>query len=91
LADEKYQLLNTNPRHLSLHLKRVGRFWSCRVGLQHRTLGVDVEGGILWFWIVTPSMIGSSARLRLLVVASGIVLRMVKSHLTFHDIKSQRR
>lgn len=35
----------------SLQLKRVGRFWSCRVGLHHRTLGIDVEGGILWFWI----------------------------------------
>ena len=51
LADEKYQLLKANPRHPSLRLKRVGRFWSCRVGLHHRALGVDVEAGILWFWI----------------------------------------
>ena len=51
LADEKYQLLKANARHGSLRLKRVGRFWSCRVGLHHRALGVDVEGGILWFWI----------------------------------------
>lgn len=51
LADEKYQLLKADPRHPSLHLKRVGQFWSCRVGFHHRVLGVDVEGGILWFWI----------------------------------------
>ena len=51
LADEKYRLLKDDPRHPSLQLKRVGRFWSCRVGLHHRTLGIDVENGILWFWI----------------------------------------
>ncbi len=51
LADEKYRLLKDDSRHPSLQLKRVGRFWSCRVGLHHRTLGIDVEGGILWFWI----------------------------------------
>ena len=51
LADEKYRLLKDDSRHPSLELKRIGRFWSCRVGLHHRTLGIDVEGGILWFWI----------------------------------------
>ncbi|MGC1812370.1 MAG: hypothetical protein WA721_20625 [Candidatus Binataceae bacterium] len=51
MADQKYRLLKDDPRHPSLQLKRVGRFWSCRVGLHHRTLGIDVEGGILWFWI----------------------------------------
>jgi hypothetical protein len=32
-ADRAYALLKTNPDHPSLHLKRVGRFWSVRVGL----------------------------------------------------------
>ncbi len=40
-----------NPRHPSLHFKKVGRFWSARVGLQHRALAVEVEDGLLWFWI----------------------------------------
>ena len=51
LADEKYLILKSDPRHPSPQLKLVGRFWSCRIGLHHRTLGIDVEGGILWFWI----------------------------------------
>jgi len=51
LADEKYSLLRADQKHPSLHLKRVGRFWSCRVGLHHRVLGVSVDDGILWFWI----------------------------------------
>ena len=53
LADKNYALLKTNPRHPSLHFKRIGRFWSVRVGEHYRALGVDVEGGICWWWIGT--------------------------------------
>jgi hypothetical protein len=51
LADKNFQLLKDNPQHPSLRLKRVGRFWSTRVGARYRALAVDVEGGLLWFWI----------------------------------------
>lgn len=51
LADEKFALLRSNPRHPSLHFKKIGRFWSCRVGLHHRALGVAHDDGIVWFWI----------------------------------------
>jgi hypothetical protein len=53
LADEKFRLLKLDPRHPSLHLKRIDGFWSCRVGVHYRTLGIDMDGGILWFWIGT--------------------------------------
>lgn len=53
LADKAFQLLKENPRHPSLHLKKAGRFWSVRVGLHHRALGVGTSDGILWFWIGT--------------------------------------
>jgi hypothetical protein len=55
LADEKFRLLKTEPRHPSLRLKKVGRFWSCRVGLHHRAVGLDAadHGAIAWFWIGT--------------------------------------
>ena len=53
LADRSYELLKADPNHPSLRLKRVGRFWSVRVGLHYRALGVDVEDGILWFRIGT--------------------------------------
>jgi hypothetical protein len=33
LADKNYALLKTNPRHPSLQFKKIGRFWSVRVGL----------------------------------------------------------
>ncbi|HUO83988.1 MAG TPA: hypothetical protein VM534_02645 [Thermoanaerobaculia bacterium] len=51
MARENYVLLKTDPQHPSLHLKRVGRYWSARVGLSHRVLGIDAPIGIVWFWI----------------------------------------
>ncbi len=51
LADKNYALLKENPRHPSLQLKRVGRFWSVRVGSRYRALAAPVDGDLLWFWI----------------------------------------
>jgi hypothetical protein len=53
LADKAFARLKTDPRHPALHLKRVGTFWSVRVGLRHRALGVECPDGVLWFWIGT--------------------------------------
>ncbi len=50
-ADACYALLKSDPHHPSLRLKRVGRYRSARVGLRYRAMAVDVEGGLLWFWI----------------------------------------
>ncbi len=55
LADQNFDLLKVNPRHPSLHLKKVGRHWSVRVGIHYRALGVDYPEGILWYWIGTHS------------------------------------
>jgi hypothetical protein len=49
LADKNLALLKNDPRRPSLRLKRVGKYYSVRVGLSHRALGVDVPTGILWF------------------------------------------
>jgi hypothetical protein len=51
LADRSYVLLKQNPHHPSLHLEKVGRFWSVRVGLRYRALAVEIDEGLLWFWI----------------------------------------
>jgi hypothetical protein len=53
LADKNYHLLRIDPRHPSLHFKRLGDVWSVRVGAHYRALGTDVDDGILWFWIGT--------------------------------------
>ena len=51
LADKNYTLLKENPQHPSLQFKKVGRFWSVRVGLRYRALAVEDDGDLVWFWI----------------------------------------
>lgn len=51
IADRNFELLKIDPRHPSLHFKRIGRAWYVRVGELYRALGHDVPGGIKWFWI----------------------------------------
>jgi hypothetical protein len=43
--------LKDNPRHPSLQLKKVARFWSARVGSRYRALAVETDGDLVWFWI----------------------------------------
>jgi hypothetical protein len=52
-ADRNYEILKENPHHPSLHLKKIGQFWSVRISLKYRALGVEIEDGVLWFWIGT--------------------------------------
>jgi hypothetical protein len=51
LADKSFQLLQTDPRHPSLRLKKVGKFWSARIGLRYRALAKERSEGLVWFWI----------------------------------------
>ena len=53
LANKNFKLLKTDPHHPSLHLKKVRRFWSVRIGLKHRALAYETEGDLIWFWIGT--------------------------------------
>jgi hypothetical protein len=51
LADKNFELLKQNPKHRSLQFKKVGRFWSVRVGLRYRALAIEIDEALLWFWI----------------------------------------
>jgi hypothetical protein len=51
IADKNYALLKQNPGHPSLQFKKVGRFWSVRVGLRYRALAVEADDDLVWFWI----------------------------------------
>lgn len=50
-VDAAFGRLKANPRHPSLHFKKVSRFWSVRVGLRYRALAVEGDDGLVWFWI----------------------------------------
>ena len=51
LATENFKLLKQEPSHPSLHFKKVGRFWSARVGIHYRAIAVEDGSDIVWFWI----------------------------------------
>ena len=53
LANKNFELLKQDPHHASLHLKRVRKFWSVRIGIKYRALAVEIEEALLWFWIGT--------------------------------------
>ena len=51
VADRNFDLLKQDSSHPSLHFKKVGRFWSARVGIQYRALAVEAGEDLVWFWI----------------------------------------
>lgn len=53
LADKNFQLLKLTPNHPSLQLKKIKKYWSVRVGIHYRALGIDTpeKNGIVWFWV----------------------------------------
>jgi hypothetical protein len=51
LADKNFQLLKADPRHPSLHFKKIDKLWSVRVGAHYRALGFDRPEGVVWFWV----------------------------------------
>jgi hypothetical protein len=53
LADRTFELLKQNPRHPSIRFKRVGQYWSARVGRNYRAVAIEVDDGVLWTWIGT--------------------------------------
>jgi len=53
LADQAFKHLEQDPQYPGTRLKRVGRFWSARVGASYRALAIDGPDGPVWFWIGT--------------------------------------
>ena len=53
-ADKYFALLKADPKHPSLHLKKIDNTWSVRAGIHYRAVGMDApseQKGILWIWI----------------------------------------
>jgi hypothetical protein len=51
LARKNFRLWLRNPRHPSIHFKKVGKFWSARVGDNYRALATINGDQVEWFWI----------------------------------------
>jgi hypothetical protein len=53
LADKNFALLKRNPRHPSVHFKKVGdELWSARIG-GYRALALEGADAFHWIWIGT--------------------------------------
>jgi hypothetical protein len=53
LSKRCFDLLKGDPRHPSLHFKKMGKFWSVRAGLDYRALAVEDNDDFIWVWIGT--------------------------------------
>jgi len=55
LAEETYQSWKDNPRNPGLRFKQIHPtlpIMSFRVGMKHRTVGVETQDGkVVWFWV----------------------------------------
>lgn len=51
LAHKNYALLKSNPGHPSLSFKKVGKYWSARVGRNYRAIAVKDDDDFIWVWI----------------------------------------
>lgn len=51
LADKCYDLLKEYPYYPSLHFKKVGHFWTVRIGIHYRAIAIEDGQDIAWFWI----------------------------------------
>lgn len=49
LADKNFNLMESDPRHLSVRLKKIGILYSVRVGLHYRALARERPDGLQCF------------------------------------------
>ncbi len=49
LAFKNFRLWLHDPRHPSIQFKKVGCFWSARIGSDYRALAVATEASVEWF------------------------------------------
>ena len=51
LAHKNFALLISDFSHPSSRFKKVGTYWSVRVGLRYRALAREESESLVWFWI----------------------------------------
>ena len=46
VADKNFEILKSNPKHPSLHLKKINKYRSIRIGIKYRALATEVDDGL---------------------------------------------
>jgi hypothetical protein len=49
LADHAFARLKQDRTYPALRFKKIGRFWSARVGGNYRALAIETRDGFVWF------------------------------------------
>ena len=53
LSDKNFDIVNGRDAAHAHNFKKVGNYRSVRVGKKHRAVAIEIEEGLLWFWIGT--------------------------------------
>ncbi|MHB8279195.1 MAG: ParE family toxin-like protein [Candidatus Humimicrobiaceae bacterium] len=53
LSRKNFEILKKNPYYPSIHFKKIGKFWSVRIGDYYRALAIEDGEDYIWFWIGT--------------------------------------
>lgn len=51
VARRNFRLLQDDPRHPSLHFKKVNDYWVVRTGRSYRAVAIEEGADLLWVWI----------------------------------------
>ncbi len=51
LANKNFIILKSDPKHPSLHFKKIGTIWSVRIGINYRAIAVEEGEDFIWIWI----------------------------------------
>lgn len=51
LAKKNFELLKNDLNHRSLYFKKIGKFYSVRVGINYRALAFKDGEDYIWVWI----------------------------------------
>lgn len=51
MARKQFELFKQDQSHPSLQFKKIGRYWSVRVGLAYRALAIEDGADFIWVWI----------------------------------------
>ena len=51
VARRNFLLLKDDPRHPSLHFKKINNYWVVRVGRSYRAIAIEEGPDLFWVWI----------------------------------------
>ena len=53
IARRNFEQLKRDPRYPSIRFRKIGEYWSARVGLPYRALAIEDGDDFIWVWIET--------------------------------------